>query len=168
MKTNCWCLLDLMHRWKVSMCVVQGSLKSLHVPTLLRAPVAACLAAKLTRTEAPLPGRPTRALRVRGGRGDLWAAGQTRGAAGQVQAWDMQWQWSASCSAASGASCGWGSDYLMQNLEWLKTYNIQSMDAIYLTSNLSATNKCYHYLIKAHKWYSEAQLHPTLVLYLCF
>ena len=59
-------------------------------------------------------------------------------------------------SAASGASCGWGSNYLMQNLEWLRTYNIQSMDAIYLTSNLGATNNHYHYLNKAHKWYSEA------------
>lgn len=48
-------------------------------------------------------------------------------------------------NAASGAPCGWGSNYLMQNLNDLRTYNIQSMNAIYWISNLSATNKCYHY-----------------------
>lgn len=33
--------------------------------------------------------------------------------------------------AASGAPCSWGSNYLMQNSNDLRTYNIQSMNAIY-------------------------------------
>lgn len=156
------CSLDLMHRWKVGVCVVHRSLKAFHVPTLLWTPVAPHLAPKLTRTEAALPGRPTCALWIGCGRGDLRAAGQTRRAAGQVQAWDMQWWWGSTTAQLPRVLLMNEVPTTVSDAQLRRAHNLklQSTDA-YLTSNLDATRK--HYSVVAHKLYSKVILRSSSV-----